>query len=159
MTRDFQDAQYRCGQNLPGFQDIQDRMTEESASASVAPTRHGFGTDPRQWVETIAVTRPRDVLPVFLNTGYWRALTARMRRYILPALAPCSAQIANADYRVVQHVPLPKFVPDTRSAVKTLAAPAPGASLLPIGHSASAPLAVSALDASGTARHCTWQSP
>lgn len=141
---------------LPDFTAWLDRMAADSAR--IAPTldlsRHAYGRDPRQWVETAPAGGPARIVPVMIHGGYWRALSAEGHRFVLPALARLGPAVGNLEYRLMPAARMADLVSDVgaglRAVLDTCGA---DMSLLPVGHSAGAHLAIAALHAdAGLAR-------
>lgn len=146
MTRAFWDSQFRFSDIVPGFAGYLEQAERDSAAwvAERALVRHSYGPDPRQWVELTPGTGPDTVLPVVIHGGYWRALRAEDHRFLLPALVPFGATLANVEYRLMPGVRLDGIVDDIRAALILLVEQEPQARLVLVGHSAGAHLALSA---------------
>jgi arylformamidase len=146
-TRDA-DAVLRFSTILPDFADWLGRMATDSGAVARALdlTRHGYGRDPRQWVETARGHGSRPMMPVMIHGGYWRALTAEDHRFVLPALAGLGPLVGNLEYRLMPAARMADLVSDVAAGLRALLEIA-GAelSLLPVGHSAGAHLAIAAL--------------
>lgn len=122
-------------------------MAGQSAdfAENVRLVRSEYGTHPRQWVEWCDGMGPKDVLPVVLHGGYWRALEAETHRFLMRSLQPHGAVVANVEYRLMPDIRLADVVADAKAALHHLAAEFPEVQLLPVGHSAGAHLALCAM--------------
>ena len=145
--RAFWDGQLCFRQLLPDFEELMQRMQRDSEAATVGARleRLEYGKHPRQWVEWMAGDGPAHLVPVVLHGGYWRALRAEDHRFLLAALRPFGAVVANVEYRLMPEVRLGEVVADAVAALDALARRFPEAGLVPVGHSAGAHLAIAAL--------------
>lgn len=154
--QEFWDTQFKFSQILPDFADRLEQMAADSAAMTQDHkfSRESYGSDCRQWVEWIAGSGPKAVLPVIIHGGYWRALRAEDHRFMMTAFAPFGAHVANIEYRLMPEVSLADIVQDARLALGKLCDAFPDAQLLLIGHSAGAHLAISALQNSALKAQC-----
>jgi len=135
---------------LPDFTDWLDRMAADSALAArtLSFSRRAYGPAPRQWVETAPGNGVGAVVPVMLHGGYWRALRAENHRFTLPALAGLGPVVGNLEYRLMPGARMDDLVSDVAAGLRAvLASIDTHHTLLPIGHSAGAHLALAALEA------------
>ena len=159
-TRDGQaevDGLLKFSAILPDFGAWLDRMAADSAAAAQALdlTRLAYGPSPRQWIETAPGSGGGTVVPVMIHGGYWRALRAEDHRFTLPALSRLGPLVGNLEYRLMPGARMADLVADVAEGLRALRDGSDAAvSLLPVGHSAGAHLALAALRAdAGLARH------
>lgn len=136
---------------LPDFQDWLTRMADDSApvASDMDLAAQPYGSEPRQWVEMGRGEGQGGLVPVMIHGGYWRALKAEDHRFVLPALGRLGPLVGNLEYRLMPAARMADLVADVAAGLHLLSESArdtvPNAMLLPIGHSAGAHLAVTAL--------------
>jgi len=147
MDQAFWDRQFKFSDVIPDFAAWLDQMANDSAAlvSQRALSQRRYGDHPRQWVEWIEGDGDKNVLPVIIHGGYWRALEAETHRFMMPAFAAFGAHVANLEYRLVPEVSLGDVVVDVVAGLSLLCQLFPDEDLLLIGHSAGAHLALSAL--------------
>ncbi|WP_136440709.1 alpha/beta hydrolase [Pacificoceanicola onchidii] len=143
----FWDSQFKFSAILPGFGDALERMARDSATVTeqFAFEKAPYGPHPRQWVEWVSGTGPKDLLPVIIHGGYWRALEAENHRCMMPAFTGHGAAVGNIEYRLMPEVRLADLVADAQAGLHRLAERFPDTRFLLVGHSAGAHLALSAM--------------
>lgn len=148
MSRAYWDSQMNFSAIIRDFADILDAAARDSADWSRGRQidRIAYGPDPRQWVEVTQGLGTADTVPVILHGGYWRALRAKDHRFLMGAMLPFGANVANLEYRLMPDVRLADVVADTLLGIAAVAGRFPSSDLILIGHSAGAHLAVSTLD-------------
>ncbi len=154
MKRNWDD-ELRFSDILPHFAVTLADFAKRSAAvrARFAFQTARYGPAPRQWLEWLPGDDANGRMIMFIHGGYWRALRAEDHRFVLPALRPAAAVVANAEYRLLPGVRMSDAVADIVAAAQALLARFPGRELTLAGHSAGAHLAAcAALDASIAAR-------
>lgn len=132
---------------IPEFSAWLERMAHDSrpVQTSLALERQSYGSHPRQWFEWASTSTAAPLVPVMIHGGYWRALRAEDHRFVLQSLASLGCGVANVEYRLLPETRMEGLSSDVSEALSEIAMRFPDAQLLPIGHSAGAHLALSAL--------------
>ena len=149
--RDYWDRQLQFSTILDDFDEQLDWMRATSSAWSGSNETHhqATGSDARQWIEWTGEPGAHTMLPVFVHGGYWRALDAPMHRFVLAGLTRFSGVAANVEYRLMPGSSMDDLVADVSAALKSAEARVGAGSLLVVGHSAGAHLALCALRQSG----------
>lgn len=141
MTLSYWNQQFQVSRVLPDFQDYLAQMAARSDAVSGPFRRIAYGDHDRQFVEIKGTPAPGGIVPVFIHGGYWRALTADMHRFVLPALGHDVGAVANLEYRLLPEVRLADIVEDALAGLRCVAE-ATGCRLAVVGHSAGGHLAL-----------------
>jgi arylformamidase len=141
------DRALRFSEHIPDFGEWLRRMAEDSAPVpdALSLERLSFGGDTRQWLELGLASGSAPILPVLIHGGYWRALRAEDHRFALMGLKALGPLVGNLEYRLMPDARINDLVADAIGGLLAAAKAHPHLNLLPIGHSAGAHLALSAL--------------